>query len=160
MKEYVVDGTFKTTPYPFRQLFVINGIILGKIFSYAYVLMSDQTQNTYTAIFSDLKTLVGFEPRYIVSDFEKAIHNSIIDIFPLSIKKFCIFHFSQSIWKKIQKLGLISQYKNNKEFNKLIRKILCLSLISENNVISLYQKLKIDLLDLSIERINEFFNYL
>ena len=91
--EYVVDGTFKTTPYPFNQLLIIHATILGKTFPYVYVLMKSRTEQIYKNILEDLKNLINFEPIFVISDFEKALHNAFVSKFPLSTKKLCFFSF-------------------------------------------------------------------
>ncbi|XP_060845246.1 uncharacterized protein LOC132924821, partial [Rhopalosiphum padi] len=69
-----VDGTFKSCPRPFYQLFIIHGAKNANCIIYA--------------------------------DFEEAIHTAISEIFPEVIRKGYRFHLGQSMWRKIQSLGL------------------------------------------------------
>jgi len=64
-----------------------------------------------------------------ILDFEKAAISAIQCIFPLSSIKFCYFHFSQSIWRKMQKLGISKSYYDNYEIQRWIKLILTLPLV-------------------------------
>ncbi|KAG0416665.1 hypothetical protein DMUE_6435, partial [Dictyocoela muelleri] len=52
--------------------------------------------------------------------------------------KHCLFHFGQSIWRKIQNTGLSNLYKNNKMFRFDIKKILALTFINTSRIYDIY----------------------
>lgn len=56
-KYWICDGTFKTVPSQFYQLYAIHGIIHGNMFPLVYALTSRKTQETYQEIFNELKEL-------------------------------------------------------------------------------------------------------
>jgi len=60
----------------------------------------------------------NFAPNIIYADFEQAVHSAVSDIFPDVIRKGCRFHQGQSIWRKIQSLGLSTVFKNKSEIEK------------------------------------------
>ena len=45
-------------------------------------------------------------PKYVMTDFEKGLQNSIALSFPTSKSLGCEFHFVKALWKKAGKLGL------------------------------------------------------
>ncbi|KAF0762908.1 MULE domain-containing protein, partial [Aphis craccivora] len=63
--------------------------------------------NTYIKAFSHLKSEflknnIKFSPKIIFADFEKAIHSSLLIVWPSVQMKGCRFHLDQSWWRKIQ----------------------------------------------------------
>jgi len=59
-----------------------------------------------------------FLPQTIYVDFEEAIHNSILSVWPEINIKGCRFHLGQRWWWKIQNLGLTNEYKSDSELSK------------------------------------------
>ncbi|KAF0761697.1 Uncharacterized protein FWK35_00004110 [Aphis craccivora] len=86
---FYVDGTFDYCTDFFCQLFTIHGL--------------------HNGFYIPLQTLM---------DFEKAIHNVINRIWPTTLIRGCRFHLGQSWWRKIQELGLASDYILNNEIGK------------------------------------------
>jgi len=68
------------------------------------------------------KLSINFAPNIIYADFEQAIHSAVLDIVPDVIRKGCRFHLGQSIWRKIQSLGLSIQFfKKKSEIGKFLK---------------------------------------
>jgi hypothetical protein len=61
-----------------------------------------------------------FTPRIIYDDFEQAIHLAISEIFPEVVRKGCRFHLSQTMWRKIQSLGLSKNLIKKSETGKFL----------------------------------------
>lgn len=68
-------------------------------------------------------------------DFEKASANAFHSCFPTTEIRGCFFHFSQSLWRKIQFDGLHTQYSEDAVFALEIRKLAALSFVPEVDVI-------------------------
>jgi hypothetical protein len=63
-----------------------------------------------------------FKPKRVVTDFEVAIHKAVGNIWPNVTVIGCKFHFTQSWFRKILTLGLISEYRNrDSKIGKLLR---------------------------------------
>lgn len=76
-----------------------------------------------------------FMPNLLVTDFEQAIHNAVYGMFPLCRIIGCRFHLSQSWYRKIQNLGLATDYKISKtETGKWLRNIFGLSFLNSVEV--------------------------
>lgn len=61
VKEYFCDGTFKSAPKPFHQLFIIYGDLgsssgTTNVVPLVFALMSDKKESTYSALFDMLQT--------------------------------------------------------------------------------------------------------
>ncbi|XP_065678569.1 uncharacterized protein LOC124813088 [Hydra vulgaris] len=99
-QELFVDATFKTRPHHdiFSQL--LNIIVIYKDYSVAvmHVLMTCKEQALYGQIMERFKALVGsdFKPKSVMSDYERAILNTMQTAFPESRVSGCRFHFSQA----------------------------------------------------------------
>lgn len=107
-----------------------------------YVLAEDKSEQTYDDI---LETLLKLEPKInptdIMTDFELAAINAAKHIFPLASVHGCFFHFTQNLWRKIQTLGLQSEYNTNAEFAFNFRLIIALAFLPEDSVLEAYEEL-------------------
>jgi hypothetical protein len=56
--------------------------------------------------------MYDIRPNIIRVDFEKAMHNSVKNLFPETQLDCCRFHLGQWWWRKIQSVGLSSEYKD------------------------------------------------
>lgn len=75
-------------------------------------------------------------------DFEKAAISATKDVFGDSVQvKGCNFHLCQSMWRKVQQIGLSSVYKNNKNIRISYRTINVLAFLPLK-VVQLGQKKK------------------
>ena len=121
-----VDGTFKSCPKYFLQIFTIHALVNEMYVPLVFFLLPNKETKSYFYSFKytmDQCTIVGltFSPKYIFIDFEKSIHNAAQQVWPAINIKGCRFHLGQSWWKKIQCLGLSTNYKkrNSEESNFL-----------------------------------------
>lgn len=99
------DGTFKTVPKPFLQLYTFHSEFHGHVFPVAYALTMRKTQATYVKILnhlSDHAKQLGqrFAPENAMMDYELAVVNAFKTVTPDTFVKGCLFHWSQSIWRQ------------------------------------------------------------
>lgn len=119
-KKFIIDGTFYSVPRDFCQLVTVHGEIFGRFVPLCYCLLKSKNLEIYVRLFKQLKEY-KFDPLVVTIDFEQAIKHALEEIFT-NVKVYgCAFHMSQNLWKKIQKLRLVSDYKNNDKFKELIR---------------------------------------
>lgn len=77
---WMFDGTFKSSPVLFDQIFVIHGYRNGNAYPLIYCLTPNRTTATYQSIFRKLKAInPNLAPTVIMSDFEKASRNAFHD---------------------------------------------------------------------------------
>ncbi len=127
LKDLSFDGTFFTVPKIFYQLFTIMCVIQGHSFPCFFILMSSKTQLLYNAAIQTLKDICPeLLPQSLMGDFELASRNSMELAFPAASLGGCQFHYSQSLWKKIQKLGLSKLYQSNADYKKYVKKLMSL----------------------------------
>ena len=104
-------------PRPFYQLLVVQAVFLDRCFPFACALMINKTEQSYKSVFEKILTFTGISPKYIVTDFEKALSNGAKNVFSADCF-FCYFHFGQSIWRKLQAYSLSQKYTRMKDFKK------------------------------------------
>ena len=85
--------------------------------------MIHKDEELYTAVILKIQSLIPqIQPTNIMSDWEKGSRNAFKQIYPGARIYGCWFHFTHSIWKTIQKCGLVSSYRNNREVALFVKK--------------------------------------
>ena len=122
-EQWDFDGTFRSTPTIFKQIFIVIAIYKNNPIHCAHLFLYDKEQETYTrAIKSLIKHVLGVDNYKAIvekkkqcqlaiktasADFESGIQNSIHiafnDIKNIEIKG-CWFHFTNAIIKRINQL--------------------------------------------------------
>lgn len=74
-------------------------------------------------------------------DFEMAAIKSVQSHFENAEIHGCFFHFSQSIWRHVQQLGLAKIYSENGDFAVEVRMLLSLAFVPVDSVVEAYQEL-------------------
>ena len=78
-----------------------------------------------------------------MSDLEPAARNAIKEVHP-QIKIYgCWFHYTQCIWRKIQKLGLANTFKNNIEIQAFVRQLMAIPFLPVSLINPTYSLLQL-----------------
>jgi hypothetical protein len=164
------DGTFKSCPNPFYQLYSVHSVNNELSTPKLYTLLADKKGPTYISMFNCILNLchtnnICLNPKYITIDFEQAAFNSIKLIFPNAIVKGCNFHFNKCIYTKLQDLGFQSAFINKKssdinEINvrNLHKKTCALAFMPPQEISKLWVMIMDDYQD--IDNIQEFYDYI
>ena len=108
------DGTFYTVRTQFSQLWTIILVIDRHALPGIHCLMTSKDQELYTAILAKIHSLVpDFIPEISISDWEPAPRNALKEMYLTIQNEGCWFHFTQRIWAKTQKLGLVHRFHHN-----------------------------------------------
>ena len=93
-----VDGTFKSAPGLFYQVFTIHGNVYDETLPLVWGLLCDKEEATYKRVFEEIHRLrPGLNPERIMLDFETAIHNAVRSVWPAAVLRGCHFHHSQAL---------------------------------------------------------------
>ncbi|XP_060840902.1 uncharacterized protein LOC132921739 [Rhopalosiphum padi] len=131
-----VDGTFKSAPKLFMQIYTLHCFVMGVMVLMVYAILPNKSNNTNKRMFNIIKEAVlrndlAFKPKKfekIQIDFEIGMTVANRDLFGYNTEiKGCLFHFGQSIWRQVQKVGLVHDYTHNDEVKKTVQKICALS---------------------------------
>jgi len=129
-KTLFMDGTFKASCKQFQQLYIIHGEI--SVYSeyvrlpLVFILLPDKRKETYIQVFTSIsKNCLAnghvLNPMAIKIDFEIAVLKALEAVFMESKVTGCNFHFNQSLFRKVQHEGLVSEYRDNDEVQQHIR---------------------------------------
>ena len=130
-----VDGTFHTAPKPYMQFVTIHGKIGGFVVPLVFILSTGKISTQYRSAFRHLKVEVhrlthqALQPRRVVCDFEKSLMIALEFEFPTSRLSGCYFHFTQSLWRRVQHVGLAADYRNDERLRKRVRKVMALGFL-------------------------------
>ncbi|KAK7603911.1 hypothetical protein V9T40_004184 [Parthenolecanium corni] len=113
----LVDGTFKSVPALFKQLFTIHGLRFGRYVPLVFCLLPSKESAIYEAAFHHIVAEVvdighSMQPEVCYVDFEEGIHKAVQSVWPATIIRGCRFHLGQSWWRHIQLYSLSEDYKN------------------------------------------------
>ena len=121
------DGTFKSCPRPFHQLFTIHDLQINRKMPLVGRFLMEKTTGHYQKIFQFVKNKIHqdtshhWEPAQVISDYERAIFSAVETEFPNSTHKVCYFHFTQAVYWTIQTLGLSLCYENDERMRMFSR---------------------------------------
>lgn len=137
------DGTFKTTPPLFTQLYSLHVIKNNVNIPLIYALLPNKTAETYKKLFTALTTLKeNLHPETYMADFEKAALYSFSQSFPNATLRGCFFHFMQAIWRKIQEQPQIRErYLQDPDFAFSLKMLPCLAYVPVEQVVEKFEQL-------------------
>lgn len=139
-EHWYCDGTFKTVPLLFEQLYTVHGVQHSAVIPSAYILMEKRDTASYQMAFSALNSLQPtLRPTSVMTDFERSARNSLQEAFPNTTLRGCFFHFSQCIWRCIQRTGLQERYARDPCFALHIRYLGALAYVPLVDVASSFE---------------------
>jgi hypothetical protein len=134
---WYADGTFKVVPKLFNQLFTIHALNYQTVIPTIYALMPNRRSEIYIKVLEAIKNLKpDLNPKSIMTDFELSSIKAFNNSFPRAANKGCFFHFTQSIWRKIQQNNdLCKRYKEDSEFASNLKQLTALAFVPVADVI-------------------------
>jgi hypothetical protein len=147
------DGTFKTTPPLFSQIYTIHGVKFNNVIPTVFVLMSERSTNSYVRVLTEINNLrANLRPLSIMTDFEHAALLAFRRVYPDAEQRGCFFHMSQCIWRRLQQIeGLQDKYTIDPEFALSIRQLAALAFVPVVDIVKAFD----DLLDSTFFQENE-----
>lgn len=154
---WFLDGTFKTSPAIFCQIFTILGLRKRNVeegegvpLPYVYALLTHKTQAQYRVVLETVKTAVEnyrvqqCVPTKIMCDFELAILNACAEVYPNVPTSGCFFHLGQSAYRRIQTEGLQRAYtdENDRSLKTFLHTVLALAFVPVADVPAAFQLLR------------------
>lgn len=145
--DHLGDGTFKTAPTHFLQLYTIfsrneGGLVLPAVFSFLPRKSMEWYRLMWEVIFEQMGSFTG--PDSFIMDFELAVRNSLLEIATGSIKIiFCWFHFRKNVRAKYVELGfeeVATAANANPALALFYRRFNALVFVPAEDVFSLYDQ--------------------
>ncbi|XP_045173609.2 uncharacterized protein LOC123535128 [Mercenaria mercenaria] len=100
-----------------------------------FVLMLSRRKDDYIAVLQKTKELLR-DPsvEVFVVDFEAAVWGAIRDVFPNVQIKGCVFHWSQSVFRHVESIGLGPAYMERGSIWNYVRQLLVLPFLPVNHI--------------------------
>ncbi|KAG0443410.1 hypothetical protein HPB47_014952 [Ixodes persulcatus] len=145
--EVFIDGTFFSCPSLFHQLLTISAVKEGVSFNMAYFLLPGKSREVYVAAFTNFKAVFDalrapLLLNVVRTDFELALIQAFLFVFPGIRHRGCHFHFSQAIWRKVQDLGLSKAYQEDTSVTLFVRQTNSLTFVPPTFVRVAWRSLK------------------
>ncbi|CAF3073065.1 unnamed protein product [Rotaria sp. Silwood2] len=142
----LMDGTFSTCPKMFDQVYTIHAIKYEQSFPCVFGLLPNRLKGTYHFMFQELKSTatqmqLNFTPKSIMTDFEPALIGVIAAEFSGVTHSSCYFHFTQAVYRAVQRVGLSTSYNNDDDVKHFCRKLMALPLLPEPIIEDTYDDL-------------------
>lgn len=147
-KTWYIDGTFKVVKSPFVQLSSIHAFIKKdghqKQVPLCFMYMSGRKKKDYIEVLKEILELLPRPPAVlqIVSDFERALWKATADITPWVNHRGCSFHWGQSVWRRIQDIGLATAYSSDESVYKYCRQLLALPFLPADSISTIFDQLE------------------
>ena len=138
-----VDGTFRSAPQPYTQVFTVHAEYQGRVVVLAIALLNGKRQQQYEEIFQildrEMMRVNGqVSIQLVISDFELAVFNAVRAAFPNAQIGGCYFHFTQNLWRHTQELGLAAAFNRDANLKILLTHIYALGFVPINGVVICY----------------------
>lgn len=106
----------------------IHGKYLSRVAPLVMFLMTGGQVQAGAHMKRTVRDITGhrWRPQCIVTDFESALLLAIQTELPGSERSACYFHFCQSLWRRVQDLGLTRPYRRHGGLGKFIRKVMAI----------------------------------
>ncbi|XP_053202906.1 uncharacterized protein LOC128387687 [Panonychus citri] len=141
-----MDGTFKSCPKLFYQIYTIHVMINKLMVPVIYCLLPDKRNRTYERLFEIIENYANyhgiiFKPKTFSIDFEIAVISTIKKKYPEAQITGCMFHFAQCIRRKVGNLGLTNrcQQRDDNRYTKTIKRLQSLPLIKYQDLAEVFE---------------------
>ena len=155
------DGTIYTVPKQFYQLWTLFLTVGRHAIPAIHCLLTNKDEELYVAVIQKIREIVPqLEADCVMSDWEQAARNAVKRVYPGIRVNGCWFHYTQAIWRKIQKCGLASTYRGNSECASFVKKIMAVPFLPAELILPTYTLLQIPTLQQSqMDKLEVFLNY-
>jgi MULE transposase domain len=140
---WLADGTFKIASSSFKQLYIIQCMIVNKAFTLAYIFLSGKKEEQYYTAFTKLKSLLNqVSVTDIIVDFERSAINSFKRVFPGVSVHLCLFHWSQAILRNMKSHSIYVLYKEEKPIRALLKELMSLPFLNPTRICRAFKEVK------------------
>lgn len=139
-ENFFMDGTFKSASKQFRQIYSIHADLGStneetNVKPAVFALLPNKKTETYIRLFRLICNAVPeWNPRTINVDFEVSAISAIRQTLPHAKINGCFFHMKKCLWRKVQDLGLASEYRKNEDIRLHIQMCAALAFLKPEEV--------------------------
>ncbi|XP_014297673.1 uncharacterized protein LOC106693620 [Microplitis demolitor] len=137
------DGTFRSVPALFKQLYSLHAVIDEHTLPLVYILSSRKCKTVYQQILEKIKELLPDNIKLcrMLTDYELSFVNAFKNVFIDVHISGCFFHYTQCVWRNVQAKGLHELYDKNIRIAENIRMLMAIAFVPTNDVIAAYNEL-------------------
>ncbi|KAL3125147.1 hypothetical protein niasHT_002816 [Heterodera trifolii] len=137
-RRWSLDGTFRSAPKPWTQVFVIGCYVNNRMVVAAQALLPGKASKYYAEVLQQLKRSIDpIRPIKVMCDFETGMLKAMRHVFPSCERSGCNFHMAQALFRKARSMGIFHLFAENnaealsqrKSVHKTFRSVLSLALI-------------------------------
>ncbi|XP_052129491.1 uncharacterized protein LOC127750882 [Frankliniella occidentalis] len=159
---WFLDGTLKTAPHIFMQIFTILGLVVRSgadaedpdtavALPLVFALLPSKMEVHYTLVLQKVREAAErfriratSGPTKIMTDFELGIINAARAVFPEAVIRLCFFHLGQSSYRKVQHIGLQEQYNDpeDRSIKNAVHSLLALAFLPADRVLDAFDGLE------------------
>jgi len=149
--QWMADATFNVVPTIFgknAQLFTIMGKGHNQWFSFLFAVMQRKSEEAYDFICQSIvneccSSSIDIPTNLTIHlDFEKQSANAFKKFFPNARIARCIFHLSQSLYRKVQQAGFHLKYCADQNFENNVRYLVATAFLPISEVPSTLEELE------------------
>ncbi|XP_067658205.1 uncharacterized protein [Haliotis asinina] len=146
-RQWFMDGTFKIVKRQFHHLLTIHAFVRDgkdfKLVPLVFDIMSRRRTSDYVKIFKNILEALPKKPivKTIILDFELAAWKGVRKSLPDIRIRGCLFHMTQTVWRKCQELGLQVGYIEDDDIHKFVRKLMALPFLPAADVTRLFNRI-------------------
>ena len=134
-----MDGTFRSAPNMFSQLFIIHALVDGHVCPMLYCLLPAKDTAVYTLLFRlicDKAREFGleFRPDVVWVDYEAAITRSIRYVLRGTVIKGCYFHYCQALRRRYSREGLTNHVFHPGTVRTVVFRLMCLPFLPVEDI--------------------------
>lgn len=163
VKEVFGDATFKCTPSPFAEVFILHADFgstntTTNVKPILYALLSNKSHESYVILFRLLRRqFPDWKPETYHCDYELAALNAIQKVFPDINVVGCYYHWSQAMWRNAKK---IFGQRRTKPEKRLVGLCAVLPLLSKSCLFSGWEYIRQQYGHTENKKIKRFLRYL
>ncbi|ELP92510.1 hypothetical protein EIN_324580 [Entamoeba invadens IP1] len=144
-----MDGTFSSCPSDYAQLYTIHVILQnGQSYTLAHCLMSKKREIDYKILFDTINTFLETVWGHtlinnnvsVMVDFEEAYINALTKLG--CYIHGCYFHYTQCIWRCVQRCGLSMYYTPNSVVWEIVNKLKLLAFYKQSEIEKRFYEIK------------------
>ena len=102
-QDWFFDGTFKSSPVQFMQLYTVHGLTNHRNIVGAYALLPNKRRATYVEMFTEVQRLThNAMPHSLMNDFESSMLSALSQIYPDIPQAGCLFYAAKNVFRSVQ----------------------------------------------------------
>ena len=156
-KTWLCDGTFKTAPTPFMQVYIIFAQMeSGKVLPACFRLLPNKDKPTYTKMWTEINQAVdSYTPSTLVLDMEPASADTFLNTFGQVKIIYCYFHWRKALRDQLGRKHCLTDVQQDPVFNNIYRLTTALAFVPPEKILEVFIEVLEPMVDENEENLSE-----